>query len=285
MDIQWYPGHMAKAKRQLADKLKVIDAVVELADARAPMATRNPDFEALFAQKPRLLILNKADLANDGETRRWIEHFRKNGLPAMALSCVGSKGLKEVFSAVEALTRDKVAAMAQKGVRKTVRAMVVGIPNVGKSTFINKLRGRAAAKAADKPGVTRGNQWIIIGPYLEFLDTPGLLWPKLEDQDAAMRLAFIGSVRDEVINQEELACRFLRFMTQASPAMLVQRYKLTDLSAAQDHVLLEQACRGRGWLLSGGRFDYERGAKVILDEFRAGKLGKLTIERAPDENG
>ena len=279
--IHWYPGHMAKAKRQLIESLKVIDVVVELVDARAPMATRNPDFDALFAAKPRLLILNKSDLAQDVQTNRWIEYFQGQGLPAIALASTGTKSLKSVFSAVEALTRDKVKAMAQKGVRKTVRAIVVGIPNVGKSTFINKLRGKAAAKTSDKPGVTRGKQWIIINPYLEFLDTPGLLWPKLEDKQGALRLAWIGSIRDDIMNQEELASSFLRFMTQVAPESVKTRYKMTDLLVEQDDMLLEQACKGRGWLLPGGKYDFERAARVILDEFRGGKLGKLTIERAP----
>lgn len=278
MNIQWYPGHMAKTRRMIEENLKAVDLVVEIVDARAPLATRNPDFDRIFAKKPRIVLLNKSDLADARITEQWAAWFSAQGVCALAVTCTGGKGVKPVVDLVGRVMAPEVARMAQKGVRKTVRAMVVGIPNVGKSTFINKLRGRAAARASDKPGVTRGKQWIILGPYLEFLDTPGMLWPKFEDAQAAQRLAYLGSVRDDIMDVQELACRFLADMAQTNPDGLKERFKIREM-CADGYELLEQACRGRGWILSGGRVDYDRGAKVILDEFRGGKLGRLSLEK------
>ncbi len=280
MNIQWYPGHMAKTRRMLEENLKAIDVVVELVDARAPIATRNPSFEKLFAQKQRLLLLNKSDLADPAITKKWLAHFKAQGINAMAVSCTGDKSLAGVIAQIETIMRPKVEQMRQKGVRKTVRAMVVGIPNCGKSTFINKLRGKSAAKASDKPGVTRGKQWIIMGPYLEFLDTPGMLWPKFEDKSVAQKLAYIGAVRDDIMDVQELACGFLSDMAALAPQAIAERFHLTSVEGT-GWDLLQDACRGRGWILSGGRLNTERGASVILDEFRAGKLGKLSLE-APE---
>lgn len=281
MNIQWYPGHMAKTRRMIEENLKAVDLVVEIVDARAPLATRNPDFDRIFAKKPRIVLLNKSDLADARITEQWAAWFGAQGVCALAVTCTGGKGVKPVVDLVGRVMAPEVARMAQKGVRKTVRAMVVGIPNVGKSTFINKLRGRAAARASDKPGVTRGKQWIILGPYLEFLDTPGMLWPKFEDKAVARRLAYLGSVRDDIMDLEELACAFLSDMAQVNPQALTQRFKMTDFEG-EPYALLERACQGRGWLLSGGRFDTLRGARVILDEYRSGKLGRISLEMPPE---
>ena len=209
LDIQWYPGHMAKARRMLAASVKLVDVVIEMVDARAPASTRNPDFDDLFGTKPRVVVLNKADLADPEATRAWIRAYRARGWDAISFSANAGKGVKEAVSLVERAARPVVERMKAKGVNKTVRAMIVGIPNVGKSTFINRLRGSAAAKAGNRPGVTRGKQWIVVGPYLEFLDTPGMLWPKFEDKEAARRLAFLGSIRGEIMDNERLSAELL----------------------------------------------------------------------------
>ncbi|MBE5760755.1 MAG: ribosome biogenesis GTPase YlqF [Clostridiales bacterium] len=278
MDIQWYPGHMAKTRKMLIENLKIMDAVVEIVDARAPIATANNDLKKLYSNKPKILVLNKADLADPETTAAWVKYYREMGQTAIAVTSIKSKGIKEVIDAVTEAAKDKVEAMAKKGVRKTVRAMVLGIPNVGKSTFINKLKGKASAKAGDRPGVTRGKQWIAINDYLEFLDTPGMLWPKQNDKKAAMRLAYIGSINDNIINMEELACNFLMDMYEMKPEAIKERFHIDEL-IPDGWELLQKACKGRGWILSGGRLDTERGAKVIMDEFRAGKLGTVSLER------
>ena len=281
MNIQWYPGHMAKTRRLLAESLKVIDVIVEIVDARAPLSTRNPDFEPMFKGKPRIILLNKADLADDNTTARWKAYFEKKGHNCIAVSSIDRKHVKTVIALVETVMSAKVEQLRAKGIKKTVRAMVVGIPNVGKSTFINNLRGKASAKASDKPGVTRGKQWIVINTYLEFLDTPGMLWPKFEDKKVAQKLAYLGSVRDNIMDIEELACKFIEEMMKITPDTMVERFKIKD-ATADNYDIFHQACRGRGWILSGGRLDTERGAAVILDEFRAGKLGRISLE-APKE--
>lgn len=268
---------MAKTRRMIEENLKLVDVVVELVDARMPLSSRNPDFDRLFATRPRIVALNKADLADPAATQRWVEHFRSMGISALAISASDKNAVKRVITEVDAITRERREQQKARGINKTVRAMVAGIPNVGKSTFINSLKGRSSAKASDRPGVTRGKQWIIISTYLEFLDTPGLLWPKFDDKLAARRLAYIGSVRDEIMDMETLAGGLLADMAAVAPGAVKERYHITELEGEGD-VLLERACRGRGWLLSGGRFDTERGARVVLDEFRAGKLGRITLE-------
>ena len=269
---------MAKTRRLLAESLKVIDVIVEIVDARAPLSTRNPDFEPMFRGKPRIILLNKADLAEDNVTAQWKAYFEKKGHNCIAVSSIDRKHVKTVIALVETVMSAKVEQMLAKGIKKTVRAMVVGIPNVGKSTFINNLRGKASAKASDRPGVTRGKQWIVINTYLEFLDTPGMLWPKFEDKKVAQKLAYLGSVRDNIMDIEELACRFLDEIMKITPETVIERFKIKDPTAGS-YDIFQQACRGRGWILSGGRLDTERGAAVILDEFRAGKLGKISLER------
>ena len=291
LDIQWYPGHMAKARRMLAESVKLVDVVIEMVDARAPASTRNPDFDDLFGTKPRVVVLNKADLADPEATRAWIRAYRARGWDAISFSANAGKGVKEAVSLVERAARPVVERMKAKGVNKTVRAMIVGIPNVGKSTFINRLRGSAAAKAGNRPGVTRGKQWIVVGPYLEFLDTPCMLWPKFEDKEAARRLAFLGSIRGEIMDNERLSAELLEFLRDRAPEGAKARLKIDMDAEKSGEQLLEEACRRRGWLLPGARPDTERASALILDEFRSGKMGRLTLEapvQAPegeDENG
>lgn len=278
-EINWYPGHMAKSKRLLIGQLKLVDAIIELCDARAPIATRNPDLNAMTAGKSRILVLNKADLANDVQTKNWLNYFRSTGQTALKFNSNGGS-TRELLRAIEDMVRPKVERMKARGANKTVRLMVIGIPNVGKSSFINRLYGANIAKAQDRPGVTRSNQWVKVGPYLELLDTPGLLWPKLENQKYARILAFLGSIRDQIMDTEALAGELLKQLLTIDQRSITERFKLPE-SIPRDtpiETLLVLACQGRGWLLSGGRFDTERAAALVLDEFRAGKVGKITLE-------
>ncbi len=276
-DINWYPGHMARSRRLLSDQLRAVDAVIELADARAPLATRNPDLERLTRGKARLLVLNKADLADDAATSKWLAHFRARELETARFNANGARA-NQILSRLDELTRPAVERAAKRGIKKTARIMVIGIPNVGKSTFINRINGSPVAKTADRPGVTRANQWIKITPYLELLDTPGMLPPKLDDQARAKLLAFLGSVRDQILDTEQLAADLLFHLMGISPAETKARFRIADGEYETADALLEAACRGRGWLLSGGRIDTDRAAALVLDEFRAGKVGKITLE-------
>ena len=278
-EINWFPGHMAKTRRLLETQIKSVDAVIELCDARAPYATRNPILMKMIGQKQHLLVLNKADLADDAATKGWLDYFRSNGIKAVKYKSLGGKP-REIFRLIEDAVKDKVDKMRQRGALKTVRVMVIGIPNVGKSTFINALRGQAIAKTADKPGVTRSNQWVRINPYLELLDTPGMLWPKLDDEKVALRLAFLGSIKDEIMDSEHLAGALLKELSLIAPQALCTRYKLeeSELSLEAD-ALLEACCKHRGFLLSGGRYDTLRCAQIVLDEFRGAKIGCITLER------
>ena len=268
---------MAKSRRMLQEQLRAVDAVIELCDARAPLATRNGDLEKLTRDKTRILILNKADLADDRETSRWLEYFRRQGLAAMRFNSNGGK-VKDILNRIEEASQPVLARYAARGVRKTIRLMVIGIPNVGKSTFINRLYGSAVVKASDRPGVTRTKQWVKIGSYLEVLDTPGMLPPRMDDQESAHLLAYLGSIRDQIMDTEALAGELLRLIYALNPAATAARFKLPEDCGDAPHELLDAACRGRGWLLSGGRLDTERAAALVLDEFRAGKVGKITIE-------
>ena len=279
--INWYPGHMARSRRLLADQLRAVDAVVELCDARAPLATRNPDLNMLTRGKTRLLVLNKADLADDAVTAEWLRFFRARGVEAMRFNSNGARA-RDITARIEQAVRPAMEKAARRGVKKTARLMVIGIPNVGKSTFINRINGSAIAKASDRPGVTRSNQWVKISPYLELLDTPGMLPPRMDDQRGARLLAYLGSVRDQILDSEELASGLLELLLRRAPEAAKTRFKLTEDSYPTGEELLEAACKGRGWLLSGGRFDTERGAALILDEFRGGKAGKISLE-APME--
>ena len=281
MDIQWYPGHMAKARRMLEDQLKLIDIVVELRDARAPIATSNPEFDKIFSAKQRIIVLNKADLADQGASRKWAEHLEKLGITALPFNASSGRNVGKMIQGINQKTKALVERQKQRGINKTVRAMIVGIPNVGKSTFINCLRGAVVAKAANRPGVTRGRQWIVINDYLEFLDTPGLLWPKQQDQKAALNLAFIGSINDEIMDKERLCALLLEQLRTLAPDKLMARLKL-DALQGDGHALISAACHRRGWLLSQGREDTVRAANVILDEFRSGKMGAVTLEMPPE---
>ena len=279
--INWYPGHMARAKRKLEEQLSRVDVVVELCDARIPRASRNPELEKLVKNKKRLLILNKADLAEEAATRAWLAYFRAQGVDCMSFDSAKGRA-KDVIARIEKAASEAVAKMAARGVKKTVRVMIVGVPNVGKSTFTNKVNGASIAKTGDRPGVTRNNQWVKITPYLELLDTPGLLWPKLDDQQDARALAFVGTINDQVMDQQMLAVRLLEMLMENKPDAAVQRFKIKDASL-RGVALLEEACRGRGWLMPGGMMDTDRGAAVILDEFRGGKLGRITLQQAPEK--
>ena len=277
MNIQWYPGHMAKARRLLGDQLRRVDIAVELCDARAPLATRNPELDRLSAGKKRLLVLNKADLADERATQEWVRYFRERGVSAVAFRSNNGKP-RDVLEPLTRLTAAEVQRMKERGVNKTVRGMVIGIPNVGKSTFINRLYGSAIVKAADRPGVTRANQWVKVGQYLEMLDTPGMLWPKLADQEGALLLAFLGTIRDQITDVEGLSIKLLDRLMDMAPQETAQRFHIAD-TAKRGPELLDEVCRGRGFLLGGGRFDTDRGAAVVLDEFRAGKVARLTWQR------
>ncbi len=275
--INWYPGHMAKAKRELAESLKLIDVVVEIVDARAPAASRNPDFDDLFASKSRVVLLNKSDLADPSVSKAWMKEYRTKGVSAGEIVSTSNSGKALAVRLIEEAAREEVERMKAKGVNKTIRALVVGIPNVGKSTFINRIAGEARAKVGDKPGVTKGKQWVKITPYLELLDSPGLLWPKLENQIMARHLAYLGSIRDEVLELEELAWNLIRELRSICPDALYARFKKLDDNTPEEE-LLDAVAKSRGLILKGGVFDTERAAKILLDEFRSGKIGRITLE-------
>ena len=276
MDINWYPGHMAKTKRQLSEQLSRVDVVVELCDARLPHSSRNPDLDKLISGKKRVLLLNKADLADQAVTSQWLNHFRAQGIDAAPYNAVSGK-VKDAMAVIDRATKETVERALAKGVRKTVKAMVVGVPNVGKSTFTNKLHGGSIAKTGDRPGVTRSNQWVRITPYLDLLDTPGLLWPRLDDQLAARRLCYIGTVKDDVVDLAMLTIHLLQDMLAVKPEVVCERFRIKD-ETLRGEELLEAVCRGRGFLMKGGVCDYDRCCAVVLDEFRAGKLGRISLE-------
>ena len=282
MVIQWYPGHMTKAKRMLEENLKLIDVVIELVDARAPMSTRNPDFEKLFSGKYRVVLLNKSDLADKRATKAWISYFKERGIEASELVATGAGRRKAVIALIENAAKEKVEKLRAKGVSKTIRAMIVGIPNVGKSTLINTIAGTTRTQVGDRPGVTQGKQWVKISPYLEIMDTPGMLWPRFEDQTIAKRIAYIGSVRDDILDVEEIAASLLLELLKIAPKETIERYK--KLTEDDDMAtVLDKVCESRGFRLSGGAFDTERAARVVLDEFRAGKIAKVSFEYPDDK--
>ena len=279
MDIQWYPGHMAKAKRLLAQQLSKADIAVELCDARIPLSSRNPDLDRLLAGKHRLLMLCKADLADGEATSRWLQYFASQGILAMAYDTSAQK-TRRARELMDHAAKEFYERAERRGIKKTLRAMVVGVPNVGKSTFINRLTGSATAEVGDRPGVTRANRWVKVNPYLEVLDTPGMLWPKLDDKKAAIHLAYIGTIKDAVYDQLELSIRLLGELIADRRETTSERFKIKNPDAAGIE-LLEEVCRGRGFLLKGGVADTDRACAVILDEFRAGKLGRITLEQPP----
>lgn len=275
--INWYPGHMAKTRRLLQDQIKRIDLIIEICDARLPFSSRNPELAEMTARKRRLLFMNKSDLADPVMNKAWLRFFHDQGIDAYLTDATKMRG-KETISLIDRATKEMVAKALEKGVRKTVRAMIVGIPNVGKSTLINRLYGRSVTQIGDRPGVTRSSQWVRVSPYLELLDTPGLLWPRLDDQISARRLCYIGSVKDDVVDLFDLAINLLEDLCEIVPQKVAERYHIQDTSLrGQD--LIDSVCRGRGWLMKGAEYDYDRCCSVVLDEFRAGKLGRITFEK------
>ncbi len=283
MNIQWYPGHMTKTRRRLAEYIRQVDAVCEVVDARVPQASRNPDMDEIAGGKPRLIVINRTDLADPAMTKKWAEKFRNQGMAVIETDSRSGKGVKAFPEAVRGLLADKIAKWKEQGqAGKAVRVMVAGIPNVGKSTFINRILGRKSAKAQDKPGVTRGSQWFRVSGGIDLLDTPGILWPKFDDERVGLLLAVTGAIRDEILDAETLGCRLMELLSENKPEAIAERYGITvpDESDFPGYDMLQQAARKRGFLLRGGETDTERMAKILLDEFRGGILGRITLETA-----
>ena len=284
LNIQWFPGHMTKAQRMIEDQMKQVDAVCEILDARIPMASRNPDVDRLAGSKPRIVVLNRTDLADPEATARWRAWFRTQGMAVLETDSRSGKGVKGFSGAVRSVLKDTIEAYAAKGqVGRPMRVMVVGIPNVGKSTFINQVARRKAAAAGDRPGVTRGKQWITVDKGLELLDTPGILWPRFDSQEVGEVLAITGAIKAEVLDRETLGANFLLRLARVAPDAVEQRYKFSPDPALGGYALLQQAAKKRGFLISGGEVDTERMAAVLLDEYRGGKLGRLTLELPEEE--
>ncbi len=283
MHINWFPGHMAKAQRMIREQLKLVDVAIELLDARIPSASANPVIDEVVGDKPRVVVLNKADLADPGGTERWLAFFRARGREGIAVESLGGGGTKQLAARVEKAAAPMLAKLAAKGIRpRAVRAMILGIPNVGKSSLINRLLGTATVRTGDKPGVTRGQQWIKIGRNLELLDTPGVLWPKLEDQEAAFRLAVTGAISDEVFDREKVVAVLLKMLRGDYPDRLMARFNLTGPLPEDGLELLALVGARRGCLRSGGAVDYEKAGRIVLSEFRDGKLGRFTLEQPPE---
>lgn len=281
-NIQWFPGHMTRTKRQIQASLKLVDAVVEIIDARIPVSSRNPDLDKLLGNKPRLVLMNKCDMADKRETARWIEHYRKYNIPAIPVDCKTGKGLNAFIPEVKKVLQDKINSWAEKGMKgHSIHVMIVGIPNVGKSSFINRMAKKDSAKVENRPGVTRGNQWFTIGKGFELLDTPGVLWPKFDDMLVGERLAFTGAVKDLVIDTEQLAVRLLEILKADYKTQLAERYKLdsSDFDDITAYELLQRIGKKRGFLISGGEIDTERASITLLEEFRNAKLGCITLEK------
>ena len=282
--INWYPGHMKKATRMMEDSLRLVDAVVELRDARIPDSSRNPDVERIVGSKPRLIVLNRADQADAAATALWKKALTGEGALALEMDCKSGRGVNAFPAAARSLLKEKIERAEAKGqVGKALRFMVLGVPNVGKSSFINRLAGRKAAETSDRPGVTRGKQWITLNGGILLLDTPGILWPKFEDPDVGVRLGFTGAIRDDVMDMEDLASRLMAYLGAHYPDALTERYKIAVEPGEPGWELLEKAGRKRGFLMSGGEVNTERMARILLDEYRAGKLGRFTLE-LPEEN-
>lgn len=280
-NIQWFPGHMTKTKRQIQASLKLVDAVAEIIDARIPVSSRNPDLDSIIQNKPRVVLMNKCDMADPSSTQKWINYFKNNGIVAIPIDCKTGRGINKFVSSVNEVLKEKIEKQKAKGLlNPTVRVMIVGIPNVGKSTFINRISKNRKAKAEDKPGVTRGNQWFTINKGFEVLDTPGVLWPKFEDKVVGERLAFTGAVKDQIMDTELLAMRLLDFLKVEKNPIFVERFKLQNepIEDIESYELLELIGRKRGMLISGGKIDTERAAIMLLDEYRSAKLGKYTFE-------
>lgn len=281
--LSWFPGHMTKTKRMIVAEMKHMDAVCEIVDARIPLASRNPDVDEMVGDKPRMMVLNRVDQADPRETKRWAAYFRSKGYAVLEANAKGGVGTAQFAGAVRELLRDKLASYAEKGqVGRVVRVMVLGIPNVGKSTFINKVAKRRTAKAEDRPGVTRSKQWVPVDSTLELLDTPGILWPKFEDPQVGIHLAFTGAIKDDVMDLEELACYLMEYLGKRYADVLSERYKIEAEQEDTGYDLLIKAGRKRGFLMRGAEVDTERMARILLDEFRGGKLGRFTLETVED---
>ena len=277
MHFQWYPGHMTKAKRMMQENIKLIDLVIELVDARIPLSSRNPDIDELGKNKARLVLLNKDDLAEDKWNDAWAEYFKKKGFSVVKVNSRKGGGIKSIQGVIREACAEKIERDRKRGIlNRPVRAMVVGIPNVGKSTFINALAGKACAKTGNKPGVTKGKQWIRLNKQVELLDTPGILWPKFEDQEVGLKLAFIGSIKDEVLQTEELAAELIHFLRTAYPEVLADKYDIE--MDEDDYVVLNRIAKSRNCIVRGNELDTEKAALLLLDDFRNGKLGRLTLE-------
>ena len=282
MTIQWYPGHMTKTRRQIEADLKQVDAVCEIVDARIPVSSRNPDIDSICGAKPRVIVLNRIDLADPNATKKWAEYFKGKGMSVVCTDCKSRKGISDFNPAVRLACKEKLERDAARGMNRPLRLMIVGIPNVGKSTLINQIAGRKGAKAENRPGVTRGKQWVTVDSSLLLLDTPGILWPKFEDPEVGMMLAYTGAVKEGVIDIEELACRLMELLLKYYPQTLAERYKVEAEPGTPGWQLLEMAGRKRGFLMARAEVNTERMAKVLLDEFRGGKLGKFTLEMPED---
>ena len=277
MHFQWYPGHMTKAKRQMQEDIKLIDLVIELVDARIPLSSRNPDIDELGKHKARLILMNKADLASEEQTKAWMAYFQEKGYYVVKLDSRSRAGMKSISDVIMEACKDKIARDRRRGIKnRPVRAMVVGIPNVGKSTFINTYAGRACAKTGNKPGVTKGKQWIRLNKNVELLDTPGILWPKFEDQRVGLYLALIGSIKDEILNTDELSLELIKILQKNYPGVLKERYQAIESEVPAE--ILIQIARNRNCVKKGNELDYSKAASLILEEFRSGKLGKITLE-------
>lgn len=282
MNIQWYPGHMTKAKRAMKEDIKLIDLVIELVDARVPLSSRNPDIDNLAKGKARMVLLNKSDLADERVNAQWAAWFEAKNIHAVKVDSRNKGTLKQVQSVVQEACKEKIERDRKRGImNRPIRTMVVGIPNVGKSTFINSFAGKACAKTGNKPGVTKGNQWIRLNKTLELLDTPGILWPKFEDQAVGLKLALIGSINDQILNKDDLACRCIRILKERYPGMVSQRFGL-ETEDKEPAAILEDVARLRSCLMKGGELDIARAAAMVLDDFRSGKLGRVTLERPED---
>lgn len=282
MNIQWYPGHMTKTRRQMEADLKLVDAVCEIVDARIPVSSRNPDIDSICGRKPRIIVLNRMDLADPQATKAWVRYFKSKDIAAVPTDCKSRKGIADFTPAVRGILADKIQRNTEKGMNKPVRVMVVGIPNVGKSTLINQISGRKGAKAENRPGVTRGKQWVTVDNGLLLLDTPGILWPKFDDPEVGMKLAYTGAVKEQILDTEELAVYLMRLLWTHYPDAVKARYGVEMPEDATGYELLEEAGRKRGFLMARGEINTERMAKVLLDEYRSGKLGRFTLEMPPE---
>ena len=279
LTIQWFPGHMAKTRRMMVENLKLVDAVVEVTDARIPRSSRNPEMDSLVGRKPRIVVLNKCDAADDAVTSQWIESYKNIGVPAIATDCRSGKNVAKILPLVKNVLEDDIKRWSERGMTgRSIRLMIVGIPNVGKSSLINRLAGSKRAKVEDRPGVTKGKQWVSVSNDIELLDMPGVLWPKFEDKDVGLSLAFTGAVKDDIMDMEMLACEFITRLRSIDSGVLKQRYNVDVSEDMTSYEVLEAIGRRRGFLISGGEINTERAAIILMDEFRSGKLGRISLE-------